>query len=117
MMRRVASGEHLEAGVLSPVAGMRAIRIRSLEDAQVFLVAYDSSSLLDRGVQGTVNYVDPAHLARWIGDVLGDAELSDAIGELIATRKAYGFLVPDIKRLVSERLEQCREVLSLEVAR
>ena len=110
--RHLGQDEALEAGILTPMAGTRPVRLFSLEEAERFLVVHDGSAVTSDSRWSTINYVDPAHLERWIAEKLGDTELALALKEVIATRKAYGFLVPPIKALLAERLAQCEALLA-----
>ena len=111
-MRHLEPAEALEAGILTPMAGTRPVRLFSLTEAERFLVAHDGSAVASGSRWATINYVDPANLARWIGERVGDTELASAINEVVATRRAYGFLVPEIKALIAERVAQCEELLA-----
>jgi len=112
LMRHLGSEEALEAGILTPMAGTRAVRLFSFEEAESFLVIHSGNQVDSNSKWATINYIEPANLSRWIADKFGDAELVSAIDEIIATRKAYGFLVPGIKKLLAERLAQCKELLA-----
>ena len=113
LLRHVVSTEALEAGILTPMAGTRPVRLFSLEEAERFLIVHDGATVALGGAWATVNYVDPTQLGTWIGTVLGDQELSAAVLKIAATRKAYGFLVPELKALIASRLEQANEVLGI----
>ncbi len=112
LMRHLEPTEALEAGILTPMAGTRPIRLFNLEEAERFLVVHDGSAVTPGNMWATINYVEPANLSQWIAEKFGDTELASAISEIIATRKAYGFLVPGIKKLLAERLAQCQELLA-----
>jgi hypothetical protein len=113
ILRHVEPTEALEAGILTPMAGTRPIRLFSLEEAERFLVVHDGKTVALGGAWATVNYVDPSHLAKWIGEVLGDAVLSAGLLDIASSRKPYGFLVPEMKSLIASRIEQCNEALGL----
>ena len=113
LLRRVDSTEALEAGILTPMAGTRPVRLFGLEEAERFLVLHDGKTVALGGAWATVNYVDPTQLATWIGEVLGDRELSASVLEIAAPRKPYGFLVPDMKSLIASRIEQAKQVLGI----
>ena len=113
LMRHVEPTEALEAGILTPMAGTRQVRLFSLDEAERFLTIHDGAAVALGGAWATVNYVDPGQLATWIGDILGDQELSDAVQAIAATRKPYGFLVPELKTLIASRVEQANEVLGV----
>lgn len=111
LLRHLTPAEALEAGILTPMAGTRPVRLFSLEEAESFLTVYDSSSVDFSGQWAKVNYVDLNHLADWIGDTLGDQELAGAVSAIAASRKAYGFLVPGVKSLIAARIEQAKAAL------
>jgi len=113
LLRHVVSTDALEAGILTPMAGTRPIRLFSIEEAERFLVLHDGKTVALGGAWATVNYVDPTQLATWIGGVLGDQALSAAVLEIAATRKPYGFLVPELKSLIASRIEQAKQVLGI----
>lgn len=113
LMRHLEPLEALEAGVMTPMAGTRPVRLFSLEEAQSFLIVYDKSAVDFNGSWATINYVDPVQLARWIGETLGDTVLADGLLEIASSRKAYGFLVPDLKNLIASRIEQAKRVLGI----
>jgi len=113
LLRRVEPTEALEAGILTPMAGTRPIRLFGIEEAERFLILHDGKTVALGGAWATVNYVDPAHLATWIGEVLGDQELSGAVLEIAATRKPYGFLVPELKSRIAARILQAKQVLGI----
>jgi hypothetical protein len=113
LLRHVEPTEALEAGILTPMAGTRAIRLFSLEEAERFLIIHDGSALAEGGAWATVNYVDPIHLAKWVGEVLGDQQLSAELATLAASREPFGFLVPELKSLIAARIEQCKKVLGI----
>ena len=113
LLRHVEATEALEAGILTPMAGTRPVRLFGIEEAERFLVVHDGKTVALGGAWATVNYVDPTQLATWIGEVLGDRELSAAVLKIAATRKPYGFLVPELKAVIGQRVTQCREVLGI----
>ena len=113
LLRHVEPTKALEAGILTPMAGTRPIRLFSIEEAERFLILHDGATVALGGAWATVNYVDPTQLATWIGEVLGDQELSAAVLEIAATRKPYGYLVPDLKSLIASRIEQAKQVLGV----
>ena len=113
LLRHVEPTEALEAGILTPMAGTRAIRLFSLEETERFLILHDGKTVALGGAWATVNYVDPTSLATWIGKVLGDQELSTAVLAIAATRKPYGFLVPELKSSLALRIGQAKEVLGI----
>jgi len=112
-MRHVGATEALEAGILTPMAGTRPVRLFSLAEAEHFLVEHNGAAVALGGAWATVNYVDPGQLAAWVENVLGDTELSVALTSIASTRRPYGFLVPEMKTLIASRVEQLNEVLGV----
>src|SRR5512133_1974931 len=86
LLRHLTPEEALEAGILTPMAGTRPVRLFSLEEAESFLRVYDSSAVDFAGTWAKVNYVDISHLATWIGETLGDRELAGAVSAIAASR-------------------------------
>jgi len=113
LLRLVDQTEALEAGILTPMAGTRPVRLFGIEETERFLTLHDGKTVALGGAWATVNYVDPNHLATWIGEVLGDQELSAAVSDIAATRKPYGFLVPELKAALAARIAECRQVLGI----
>jgi len=113
LLRHVDADDALEAGILTPMAGTRPIRLFGIEETERFLILHDGKTVALGGAWATVNYVDPMQLATWIGDVLGDRELSSSVREIAATRRPYGFLVPELKSRIAARIGQAKQVLGI----
>jgi len=113
LLHHVEPDDALEAGILTPMAGTRPIRLFGIEEAERFLILHDGKTMALGGAWATVNYVDPTQLATWIGEELGDQELSASVLEIAATRKPYGFLVPELKSRIAARIEQAKQVLGI----
>lgn len=103
---KVEPSKALQAGILSPMAGTKKVRLFSIRDVERFLVSPSAGRVLAGGPMGTVNYVDPAGMADWVEDVLGDADLAQALREVIDSGRAYGFIVPELKELIAHRIGQ-----------
>ena len=63
---------------------------------------------------GSIGYINPNKLAKWIEDIFGDFELAEAIGEKIKENSNYKDQVKAIKPLMEQRLKQCREIIGEE---
>ena len=113
LLRHVESTEALEAGILTPMAGTRPVRLFSIEEAERFLVLHDGAQVALGGAWATVNYVDPGQLATWIDEVLGDGELAGGLREITSSRKPYGFLVPEMKSAIALRIHEAKQVLGI----
>lgn len=109
--RQVGSHETLFAMRMAPMSGNTPVDIPSVEALEAFLVVVtpEEAGRLDMSLR--VNYTDPKAAASWIREIIGDAHLADALDEVIATDRVFGLLVPDIKRVLTGRLEEYREAL------
>lgn len=107
----VDTGMELRAAHLSPMAGTNPVKLDSLAAVERFLKPTTAESIFAGGPRTKVSHVDPQSLVAWVRDVVGDAELAEALNEVASTGEAYGRLVPELKRLIAERLEECRAVL------
>lgn len=103
--------EELNVVKMVPMAGNTLMTIRSLAGAEVFLKPISAEEAAGMSTNMRIHYVDPGVLASWVRDTIGDAELAARLGDVIATGRAYGLLVPEMKRLIAERLTECRTVL------
>jgi len=113
VMRHVDATEALEAGILTPMAGTRPVRLFSLAEVERFLTVHDGTTVALGGAWATVNYVEPNKLATWVDEILDDKELSAALEDIAKTRKPYGFLVPDLKSLIASRVEQLNDIIGV----
>lgn len=111
-MRSVELPERLRGGILTPMAGTRPMNLTSLREVADFLVVQsDVRAMLHQSPLAQVHYIDPASITTWVGDVIGDTELADALDEVVDISRPFGFLVPEIKRLLAERIAQCDGIL------
>ena len=113
VMRHVGPTEALEAGILTPMAGTRPVRLFSLDEVERFLTVHDGSAVALGGAWATVNYVEPNKLATWVDEILDDKELSAALDDIAKTRKPYGFLVPELKTLIASRVDQLNDIIGV----
>lgn len=109
--RAVDGGQAFVGTVMSPSAGSSAARLLSLGMVQQFLEDRTIEDFRAAGLRLNIHYADFGFLAQWFDEVIGDAELAGAISELHATGEAFGMLVPRVKELLQERIDQCEEVL------
>ena len=106
-MRDVGIFQALEAAELLSTANPKR-GLTSLLEVAEFLTPYDA----DAGDPDVgVHFVDPARLAQWTRDTIGDHELADRIDEIVAAGKAYEFLVPQLQQAVLARVSQYWELL------
>ena len=111
-MRSVELSARLRGGILTPMAGTRPMNLTSLREVADFLVVQpDVQAILHQSPLAQVRYIDPGTISTWVGDVIGDAELAEALDAVVDTSRPFGFLVPEIKSLLAERIAQCDEIL------
>ncbi len=112
--RVVDSDRQLPAARLAPSSGGRPVDLGSLAEVEEFLVPMTAEDIIAGGMQGSINHVDPALLASWVRETIGDLELADGLDELVESGKPFGVLVPAMKSLLAERLAQCEAAQSQE---
>jgi hypothetical protein len=97
------------------MAGSRPVKLSSLRELANFLVVQeDISALLVQAPLSKVHYVDPGTIVGWVRDSVGDIVLAAALEQVVATRRPFGFLVPEMKTLIEERIAQCDGILEPE---
>lgn len=96
---------------MTPMAGNLEQPIHSLEGATKFLEMDGPKHLIGGEPQGSVAYVDPRFLGRWVADVLDDEELAEAIDEAVERGKNYRERVEAATALMEQRVSQCKAVL------
>jgi hypothetical protein len=94
---------------MSPTAGHTPWRLTSLPMVYEFLHPVEDVDPENR--KASVHFINPAGLAGWVRETVGDAALGDALAAVAADGRAYGLQVLDLKRIVGERLEQYGFVL------
>lgn len=121
VLSKVPWQDRLVASIAHQTTGAMTIDIYSFEEAVNFLKScrtdYSLDELLMRGSSATINYLDLNALASWIGDVLGDSELSQAIREVVGGESENPLLifrekVKPVLELMEQRLAQCKGKLS-----
>jgi len=110
--RVVEPDEAMTGGLMRPMTGSSLVKIRSLAEAQGFLVATTAEELAKLGVQAQIHHIDPRILASWVRDTIDDAELAASLDAVVDSERPFGLLVPEIKALLAERLAQCEAILA-----
>jgi len=121
LLSRLSGEGAVMAYSADPYSGSMNYYIYSLDEMASFLDV-DMSCIAT--MTGSMHFIDPEVLTKWIRDAYGDEELVDAIEEFIATYKhcqdsvEYHIkqlsVINPIKELLKSRLAQCREVLGKE---
>lgn len=109
--RLVGPEETLFAMRMAPMAGNVPVDIASVEELEAFLEVITPEEIAQLNMKQRINYVDFKTAALWIREIIGDAVLADSLNELIALDRVFGLLVPDVKKVLAERLEQYREAV------
>lgn len=113
-LRQVSFSDGLPAAQISPTAGQSPRSLATLRTVELFLQPIDEK---DPGnVKDTVNFVNPVGLAEWVRDTLGDRELGEELHRIAKNGRAYGFLVPELKSVIAERLSQYEAALATQEA-
>lgn len=108
--REVGYEERLTGITLNQMAGTIPHDLYTLDAAASFLRVDSLQALLAPGGRASIHYIDPGALARWVGEVLGDTELADALREAVAQEEVYANQVGPVRALLEQRLEQFRRV-------
>ncbi len=111
VLRRVGSKHRLAGVKMSPMAGNLEQPMYSLEGAIKFLEMDSGEHLIGGGPQGSIPYVDPKFLGRWVADVLGDDKLAEAIDEAVERSKNHRERIKAARALMEQRVSQCKAVL------
>lgn len=107
ILSELGSEECLGGYKMSAMAGNTFFPLYSFEAAVNFLHA-DSFELLSAyGNKGSIGYIDPGVLRRWVAEVFRDQELAEAIDQEIANQESYAAQVEPIRALLAKRLQQC----------
>jgi len=108
ILTRVSFQERLIGYKMMATTGNLEESIYSFKDA-IDLLWFDVGELGVR-TSGSIGYIDPVKLERWVGETLGDKELADAIGKKVKEYSNYREQVESIKPLMKQRLRQCQEI-------
>lgn len=87
--------------------------IYSVKEVIEFLRMERIEDLLTPGGKEYVGYIDPHVLKTWIAEVIRDQRLAEAIKENIERLDNFKDQVAAIKILISERFEQCVELIGV----
>lgn len=112
--RVVRLQEQFTGATLTAMAGTTQVHFASLREVEGYLDPVSAEELSNRGVWAEIKWLDPKTLVSWVRDTIGDAELAEQLDRVVATDRPYGFLVPEIKQLLADRLAQCEAALAEE---
>lgn len=96
---------------LHPMAGSIECPIYSFPEAARFMHVDSLEVLASDGGKGQVNYIDLEVLQRWLSEVFGDTELSQAIEEVVEKTESFGEAASQVKELLEQRMVQCHAAL------
>jgi len=111
-LRNLSYAERLTGTSASPAAGNQRVEMYSFAQAGKFLIGNDWTSLLSDGTKASLNWVDMAKLVNWFRDVIGDAELAEAVEHRLASSAgSYREQAEAAGSLVKARFTQYMEVI------
>lgn len=102
----VGQDERLTGMKMSVMGGANPVSLYSLASAASFLKIGTYEEAMRPNNQETIGYIDLPALEIWVREVLGDAELADAIQAEIVTGDAFGIAAPRVKVLLQTRALQ-----------
>lgn len=110
-LRDLNYAERFVGHAMTPSAGNAAKDMYGLRDAVMFLTGNRwDAPMLNPGFKGTLHWVDVKKLVVWLRDVIGDADLAEAIHNEADGVEPYMSQSEIITRLVNARMLQYREV-------
>lgn len=111
LLGKVSFQERLVGTKIHSSAGSLSRSIYSFEEAVDFLHV-NVEGVMARG-SSSAGYIDTDVLKKWVGETLGDTELAEAIEVKVKTGSNYKERILPVKRLMKQRLEQCKELLGI----
>ena len=116
-LRDLNYAERLVGHAMTASAGNAAKDMYGLRDAVMFLTGNRwDAPMLHPGFKGAMHWVDVKKLVAWLRDVVGDADLAEAISSEADGVEPYMAQSEIITRLVNDRMMQYREVYDAEHA-
>jgi hypothetical protein len=103
-MRDVGILDSLEAVNAGPTGMPGTVRLRSLLEVAEFLIPVANPTA--PGESPSQNFVDMRRLAEWTRDTVGDTRLADEMYRMIASRRSYLLMAPELQRLIIGRVSQ-----------
>jgi hypothetical protein len=116
VLGKVGFHERLVGVRMTPMAGALQQPIHGFQEATNFLHIDSLDHVLAAGPRASVAYIDPTALKRWVGEVFGDTELAEAMGEAIEKCNSYVETIRPVRQLMEQRLNQCKAVVKGEGA-
>lgn len=113
VLGKVSFQERLIGTRMHSMVGNISESFYSFKEAAGFMYVDVVGGLVVRG-SGSIRYINPEKLQKWVGEVFGDKELAEAIGEKIKEVSSYKERVRLIKGLMQQRLKQCEEIVGEE---
>lgn len=112
ILREVGVDEQFVGLKMSSMGGSSPSALFDLATTASFIKIGDYQDALRPTSQATIGYVDLNQLVKWVDEVVGDTELAAAIKDEVDTGKAFGYVAPAIKELMTQRVRQCEAVLA-----
>lgn len=102
--------QHIVGLKMSAMGGSNPVTLSSLPDIAHFIQIGDYDDMLNNP-NATVGYLEPAALATWISQVIGDGQLAEAVREVAGKGEFYGTVAMPIRAVLMARLDQYHAVL------
>lgn len=112
-MRTVEPSQEIGVAFLTPRRGQKMMTLSSLPAVEDFLDGRSFEAHRSLGFKSEIHYTDLRMLAVWLEEIIGDHELADSVSDVISDGRSFGELSGDVKALLTERVDQCCEVLGL----
>lgn len=105
-MRELSWAERLTISKMNPATGTENVDVYNLPHAVLHLFGTRWDRLLLDGSRAGIAYVDTTRFVAWLGDVVGDKALAEAVAECFAQDVSYEEKIEAIKPLFKERMSQ-----------
>jgi hypothetical protein len=108
-LRSLEYDERLIGYAMTPSAGNAAKDLYSLGDAVLFVLGTKwDAPLFDPSFKGGINWVDLSRMTDWVRDVIGDADLAEAMERDVLPLSSYMAQVIALGDVFGHRMEQYR---------
>lgn len=111
LLSEVEFDDRLTGWQMRQMSGSEQRFIYGFQEALDFMKVPGFEELFSCGPGGSIGYLDFEELTKWIGEVLGDRELAEAISEVQAVASSYSEGVSQVGALMDQRLKQCWQTL------
>jgi hypothetical protein len=111
ILRELNWGEHYVATEMNSASGSRDIYLYGLMEAARFFEGEAAGAAIAMGRRGTVCWVDINNFTAWIGEVIGDEVLADALIEAVDQCETGFDQTIALSGLINIRIAQLRGIV------